>query len=212
MQKLLLFTLLFLAVGCEQADQKDKYIMHDDFYYTGTTDIQKIFLEQIKDEYYIVFKEDFKEDILKHLDSHGFILTSSPTYVYYNSINTDYICPELLSNCMSLSIKGPDNVDNIPYLTYSNHLYRNKFGDIEGTSNKLSVSLNKDGSHVQYSLIIEYAELVNIIPYDYWPELNLVLFACTNDSHGNPAEIANWFYEVVGYPAYPSWGSGEWNK
>ena len=33
MQKLLLFILLLLAVGCEHADQKDNYIMHDDFYY-----------------------------------------------------------------------------------------------------------------------------------------------------------------------------------
>ena len=45
MQKLFLFILLFLAAGCEHADQKDKYSMHDDFYYIEDG---RFYLESLK--------------------------------------------------------------------------------------------------------------------------------------------------------------------
>lgn len=219
MKKILYIAALFAAFACTPAEQGDRipdnqvdgYVFHDDFYYTGSSDMPRVFLQPISDEHYVVFDSRYLEDVLASLNEMRFSMISGPQETYYNSVNEDFIVPDSMKKCMSVRIKGTGEIANIPHVVYSNHLYLNHIGSVEGDSNTLNVYLGEYNDDSHYSSVFKFAENLGLVPYDYWPELKVMFLACTNASCGNPAEIANWFCEETDYLASPNWGSGNWN-
>ena len=214
MKRLLIFLVLIItAWSCDRVEDDrswlDGYEFHDDFYYTGLSDIQKVFLEPIENEYLVIFEADFNEEVLMNLEDKGFMLTSYPTDVYY-VFNDDFTIPDYMSNCMSVRIKGIGDIEDIPHVIYSDNLYFSHTGSLEGVSNKLCVFIDESKGNQHYVDVLKYAEKLKIIPYDYNKYSEYMFFACTNDSYGNPAEIANWFYEEKNCQASPIWSLGEW--
>ena len=200
----------FACTPAEQGDQ-DYYVLHDDFYYTGSSDVPHVFLKPISDEHYVVFDSTYLEEVFDSLNKMGFSIISGPQETYYNSVNDDFFVPDYMKKCMSVHIKGTGEISNIPQVVYSNNLYLNHVGSVEGASNTLNVYLGEYNDDSRYSSVFKFAENLNLVPYDYWPELRVMFIACTNASCGNPVEIANWFCEEAGYLASPNWGSGNWN-
>ena len=198
MQKLLLFILLFLAAGCEHADQKDKYIMHDDFYYYFLgNEVNKYYLSPCLDEYYIILKTEYLESTLDELHNKGFQITKGPTSLIFDfNFPEDEMFINQLNGCSSLCIKGSGDIAGIAHIIYSHHLYYNEHDSIVGRSNLFSVKFDSSNQESQIQLLLQYAKQQNIIPINIYYDLSWITFACTNNSTGNPVELSNWYIEV----------------
>ena len=216
-----IFTALMLCLiaGCSKIDpnQQKDYGFNDDFYYnifSSTTDYihfippyDKIYLTPCPDEYYIRFDTEHKEEVMKKLRKRGFQITRDPVDSRYGF--DDFEIPDYLEYCSTVSVKGSGKISDIPHVIYSNHLY--KLGEaMFGRSNRFHVFYEYEQADEQLKTIFKYAEEFKIHPIQtykfygtpYW----LISFACTNDSAGNPVELANWFTEA-GFPAYPDNGA-----
>lgn len=205
MQKLLLFTLLFLAVGCEQADQKDKYIMHDDFYYDIYSYDGKQHLNPYTDEYYLRFETQHTTDVIKELTNRGFQMSEDPAVATY-SFGDEYNIPEEIKYGSTISVKGKGKIEDIPNVIYSHHLYLTESGEIFGRSNLITVYYDVEQADEQIKSILRHAESLKIHPISNDSTFGTLILACTNHSSGNPIEIANWFVEVGGFQSIPDAG------
>lgn len=197
MQKLLLFILLFLAAGCEHADQKDKYIMHDDFYYIEDG---RFYLEEIANEYFVIVKQDRQEYVIDQLLQKGFKLIGQP-YAWNVPNMANHGSLDEISDCVVFTIKGDQNIASITDIVYSNNLYLTSAGDKVGSSiesNTFMVKLSKEDKDGQIerlrTLAIQHGYLlIGEMSRDYFK------LACTNRTAGNNVEMSNWFIEVAGF-------------
>lgn len=205
MQKLLLFILLLLAVGCEHADQKDNYIMHDDFYYDIYSNDGKQHLDPYTDEYYLRFETQHTTDVIKELTSRGFQISEDPAVATY-SFGDEYNIPEKIKYGSTISVKGRGQIDDIPNVIYSHHLYLTESGEIFGRSNLITVYYDVKQADEQIKSILLHAEKLKIHPISNDRTFGTFILACTNYSLGKPVETANWFVEVGGFQAIPDAG------
>lgn len=201
MKKLFLFTLLFLAVGCELDAPKDNYIMHDDFYYyfSGNEEI-RYYLSPCLDEYYLILKTNNVESTLDELHNKGFQITEGPSPLTYDfDFTEDEMLIDQFNGCSSLCIRGNGDIAGISHIIYSHHLYQDENNSIVGRSNLFSVKFDSGNQEPQIQLLIQYANQHNIIPIKIYYDLSWITFACTNHSTGNPVELSNWYIEVGGF-------------
>ncbi len=205
MERLLLFTLIFCAVGCEKTNQKDNYIMHDDFYYEIYSNDGKQHLSPYTDEYYLRFETQHTADVIKELTNRGFQISEDPavaTYVF----GDEYNIPDEIKYGSTISVKGRGLIDDIPNVIYSHHLYITESGEIFGRSNFITVYYDVERTDKQIKSILRHAESLKIHPISNDSTFGTLILACTNHSSGNPIEIANWFVEVGGFQAIPDAG------
>lgn len=206
MMKFLLFTLILLGtLGCEEAHQKDNYIMHDDFYYDIYSYDGKQHLNPYTDEYYLRFETQHTTDVIKELTNRGFQMSEDPAVATY-SFGDEYNIPEEIKYGSTISVKGKGKIEDIPNVIYSHHLYLTESGEIFGRSNLITVYYDVEQADEQIKSILRHAESLKIHPISNDSTFGTLILACTNHSSGNPIEIANWFVEVGGFQAIPDAG------
>ena len=206
MKRLLIFLVLIItAWSCGGFEEDRNTDPEESYYYSGN--MQKIPLTVCPDEYFIIVKEVFYDDVLSYLDSKKFSVTSDVTEWGFYTKDPEYIIPESLADCLCFSIKGSGNVKGIPGLVYDAKLYMTSDGSLVGKSNLLWVEYDSDNEIEQIVRLKELAKKLNIAvlgkatKYGYWYAL-----ACTNESSYNCLEISNYFVEFTDFFAQPVFG------
>lgn len=97
---LFFFCLLCMCCACTRPDDLsdllDGYVFHDEFSYLKTgTEIYEI--NKSSDNYYLIVKSSDKDEVLKELDRHGFIVTMQPEAYVIKA--DDYYLPQILEDC-----------------------------------------------------------------------------------------------------------------
>lgn len=206
MNRIIFYALAFIFCGCNHLThddtKKNDYTLHDDYYYLTKTNKQ--LLTKSSDNYFLVIKTKYQDNVLAELENRNFKITVYPAQINF-AIKTGYRIPETLTDCSVLCIQGDNSLEGISGIIYSNHLYYDTSHQLIGRSNVLVVKYENDGQ--QLCKLMDYAKLHNIHPTAEYPNLQLIIFACTNESSGNPVELANWFVEIGGFPmAQPEYG------
>lgn len=206
MKRLLIFLVLIItAWSCGGFEEDRNTDPEESYYYSGN--MQKIPLTVCPDEYFIIVKAVFYDDVLSYLDSKKFSVTSDVTEWGFYTKDPEYIIPESLADCLCFSIKGSGNVKGIPGLVYDAKLYMTSDGSLVGKSNLLWVEYDSDNEIEQIVRLKELAKKLNIAvlgkatTYGYWYAL-----ACTNKSSYNCLEISNYFVEFTDFFAQPVFG------
>ncbi len=206
----LLALLSMSACTVQDADVKhsNEYVFHDDYYYVFSSlsyTATKVHIIDSLDEYYFLFNSDFEEEVLESLYDHGFT-----KIIYIEDETFGAPSPEPLKNAKCAKVKGHGDIDQIPHVIFASQLSINEYGETCGFGNTLVVPIEPDNLQ-SYDAIMKHAEFLKVIPYSHpYQDPKKIYLACTKESRGNPAEIANWFYEVAGYQADCLWGLGEW--
>ena len=206
MKRLLIFIVLIItAWSCGGFEEDRNTDPEESYYYSGN--MQKIPLIVCPDEYFIIVKAVFYDDVLSYLDSKKFSVTSDVTEWGFYTKDPEYIIPESLADCLCFSIKGSGNVKGIPGLVYSNNIYLTSEGSDIGRTNLFWVEYDSDNEIEQIQLIRQICGFLKLIPlgkstmYGSW-----FTIACTNSSFANCLEISNWFVEKAGLYAQPLFG------
>ena len=212
MNRLTLFILICLAASCSKIDpeQKTDYEFHDDFRYRYFTNNDTIYLTPCSDEYFIRFETEHKEEVMLNLRQRFQILTGPYEDEY---MFVDFEIPDDIKNSSYVIVKGMGNITTVPHLIYYNHLYFNGSGRSVGKSNSLKVLYEFKQADELLKTILQHAEELkthpikeNIIHGTRFGTIVELTIACTNNSAGNPVEIANWFVEEAGFLDYPEGG------
>lgn len=225
MNRQFFYMLLLSVAGCaqitpddpipEQPEPETEYEFHDDYYYYND---EKIYLTSCEDEYVIVFNPNHKEEVLDYISKHDFsylhdypVTDASPDTVTFN-------VPDILKSSMLFWIKGKGDVSKIPHVFYCNKTHTLSNPDEHQrphSTNRFCVLCDEDAEEDMYDRAMKYAAEFKI-----YPVLNIVIgkhnwvwFACTNESVGNPVELANWFRENGGFSnAEPSFSGNRWDN
>lgn len=172
------------------------YVFHDDFHYFSNKTMTVPLIRK-PDHYGLVIEYDFKDivmnilfergfTVVRDIGKRGFPLESSP-YCYY------------------LVVKGNGRINDLPYVIFSNHMYDLE-GDIVGIDPTFLIRTS--GTIEEEETLMRFAKEHNVIYTDNWPTRHgtYYYFKCTNESSGNPTEMANWFLERGGF----STGQCDW--
>ena len=202
MKRLVFYIFLLLMTACEHTEVKADYVMHDYYYYTNDS---KYYLSPYLDEHFIRFETQHTTDVIKELTNQGLQISEDPTISTYN-FGDEYIIPDEIKYGSTISVKGRGQIDDIPNVIYSHHLYITESGEIFGRSNFITVYYDVERTDEQIKSILRHAESLKIHPISNDSTFGTLILACTNHSSGNPIEIANWFVEVGGFQATPDEG------
>jgi hypothetical protein len=193
----------------------EEHEFHDGYYlYQG----EKIHLTPIEDEYTIVFRTEDINEVLTFLEKNSWeILLSGPAEHPWQLWNGNFEgVYDFLKYSMVAQIKGSGDIDKIPHVYFSHNGYVSQNGIHLYPSNKVYVKYyDKESYGDRLTEALEYARKLQITPVyitDY-EDSKYVTFLCTNNSAGNPLELANWFCEEKGFvTAEPDlWGNGGWD-
>lgn len=201
MKRVLFFVCLsYLCCACSRpddlADLLDGYVFHDEFSYLNTgTEIYEI--NKSSDNYYLIVKSSDKDEVLKELDRHGFIVTMQPEAYVIKA--DDYYLPQILEDCEWLCVQGEGSIDAIPRLVFSHNLYKPS-SKLVGRTNMFHI-WHKENETIDIEKIYSYADLLglHVINVDSGRYYQYVWLACTNESLANPIEAANFFVEKTEY-------------
>lgn len=201
-KNVLVLAAILLAIGCSNPESE---VFHDDYYYSDR-DV-KFQLQPSSDEYYLVVKTAMVESAVAELQSKGFEITEGPAGCeFYHEL---FAVPEELTGCYSICVKGACALErvNVDFI-YSNCLYYGENGILCGKSNQFYVRYDPSDEAGQLKRIETYANQHHVHPLAVFSDLAVIILACTDDSAGNPVEMANWFVETAGFPmAQPEYSS-----
>ena len=197
MDRLIFLALVMLMSSCEPFpdNRDDGYVFHDDFYYESLAKDKKCYLTKCQDEYFIIIRDSHQEHVLTELGKQGFQITSGPTEKVFSN-NSGYGVPDFLTDCKVLTVKGGGDIAEVKNLIYSNFLYLDALQQTVGFSNIFGVRYENEQQH---QILVEYAKQCQVYPIANYSDLKWMTFACTNESIGNPVELANWLVEVGGF-------------
>lgn len=192
----------FLLSSCEQAkpDVQEEYNFNDGYYlYQG----KKIYLTPVEDEYTIVFKAEDQNEVLDYLEKNGWEILFDGPYGTPDQTHYDFDVPDYVKSSVSAQIKGSGNVGMIPHVYFfiNAHMLQDGIQPVY-LSNSISVKYHDEESYGdRLSEALEYAQQLKIVPVRISDLVSskYVKFICTNESAGNPLELANWFCEEKGF-------------
>ena len=193
MERFLFLILAVLLGGCEpHAESQSECQFHDDFYYVSS-DGKKCDLKRMVDEYYLVIKTSNVDKVLCQLGGENLQVLSGPSP---KNFSWDDECTNsgLLDNCSYICVKGNVNLSNVQDVVYWGHVYYAESRNEIMRNNIFWVKYDENEESVQMELLLEYARQHNVIPLGRM--MNVMEFACTIYSSGNPIEMANWFMET----------------
>ena len=193
----------------------EDYEFHDGYYlYNG----EKQYLTPVEDEYTIVFRTEDKDQVLAYLEENGWeILLGGPSeHPWQHWIGVFGGVYDFLIHSMVAQIKGSGDIDKIPHVYFSHNGCVSQNGIHLYPSNRVYVKYyDKESYGDRLTEALEYARQLQITPVGIsdFEDSKYVTFLCTNNSAGNPLELANWFYEEKGFTtAEPDlWGNGSWD-
>lgn len=211
MSKLILYPILYLSLAsCSQINAGKAptesnpfdgilgtYVFHDDIY-------REMELNRCSDEYYLVVKDIYKDNVVKCLQQNNFTIFEGPEECHFGISENSGFLPDGLKNCYDLCFRGEGDIADIHNVLYCNHLYYHEHPqDIQLASNSIFINLSLD----QESTLKDMASALKIIllgpwvcEYDPWlpnysGQLNYIA-VCTEYSKGNCVEIYNCLNEV----------------
>ena len=174
------------------------YVFHDDFYYFRNK-TEKVPLVRKPDHYGLVIEYDSKDTVMNILSERGFTVV--------RDIGKRGFPLERSPYCYYLVVKGNGRIDDLPHIIFWNHMY-DAMGDIIGVDPTFLIATS--GSAEEEDRLMRYAKEHKVIFTDSWTTRlggrTYYYFKCTNESSGNPTEMANWFLERGGF----STGSCDW--
>jgi len=198
----LVFFMLFLLVSCGTprnvavsvpgqlwGKTYRGYVFHDDFYYMDDK-TRIVPLIRKPDHYGLVIEYDFKDTVMDILSERGFTLV--------RDIGKRGFPLERSPYCYYLVVKGKGRIDDLPYIIFWNHMY-DLGRDILGIDPTFFIRTS--GTIEEEETLMRYAKKHNVIYTDNRPTRHgtYYYFKCTNESSGNPTEMANWFLERGGF-------------
>lgn len=167
------------------------YVFHDDFYYSSNKTTTCPLIRK-PDHYGLVIEFDFKDIVINILTERGFTVV--------RDIGKRGFPLERSPYCYYLVVKGKGEIDDLPYIIFSNHMY-DAMGDIIGVDPTFLIATS--GSAEEEDRLMKYAKEHKVIFTDSRTTLSggrtYYYFKCTNESSGNPTEMANWFLERGGF-------------
>lgn len=161
------------------------YVFHDDFYYDNNKTATFPLIRK-PDHYGLVIEYDFKDIVINILTERGFTVV--------RDIGKQGFPLERSPYCYYLAVKGKGRIDDLPYIIFSNHMY-DAMGDIIGVDPTFLIATS--GSAEEEDRLMRYAKEHKVIFTDSRTTRlggrTYYYFKCTNESSGNPTEMANWF-------------------
>ena len=195
---LICLAMSMMLFACEKPKPVE-YNFNDGYYlYKG----QKIYLTPIEDEYTIVFKSEDKSEVLNYLENNGWEILFDGPYESSGQNWDDFQVPDYLRYSVTAHIKGQGNIDMIPLVYFSHNAYMSETGVQMFPTDRIYVKYYDEGVYGDRLIEAqEYAKQLNIVPVSVLDlgSSKYVTFVCTNDSAGNPLELANWFCEEKGF-------------
>lgn len=165
------------------------YVFHDDFDYL---DNKKITLPLIRkpDHYGLVIEFDYKDVVINLLSERGFTVV--------RDIGKREFPLERSPYCYYLVVKGKGRIDDLPNIIFTNHMY-DTGGDVVGVDPTFFIVTS--GTTDEEERLMRYAKEHKVIFTDSRRTRHgtYYYFKCTNESSGNPTEMANWFLERGGF-------------
>lgn len=184
-----LFVLMVITTSCGSDDDGPA---ENQYYWFGH---EKVAIQEVKGKYRIAFHSVDKEKITSELAKHGLSLVDVETGISYTSEGVTEEAKKLFKDYLTATVNGDyDKIRAIKPYTFSLLPYYTLIEDGRELIPYMTFDVKlKDG--VTQEQLETLATTNNVILVEKSAFLDgWYTLACTNDSKGNPVEMANLFY------------------
>lgn len=184
-----LFALMVITTSCGSDDDGPA---ENQYYWFGH---EKVAIQEVKGKYRIAFHSVDKEKITSELAKHGLSLVDVETGTSYTSEGVTEEAKKLFKDYLTATVNGDyDKIKAIKPYTFSLLPYYTLMEDGRELIPYMTFNVKlKDGVTLERLEILATDNNVVLVEKDMSIE-DWYIMACTNDSKGNPVEMANLFY------------------